>query len=167
MGMVPSKNVSLDSTSHDMLAKQQSIESLQLSYRRFTVQRNNCLATTRNSMRIAFLLECPNIRGTGVASYDYALYNEELLHNESLFICNRSRESEFHPLGLKRIQSRFPIAYLNHLDELDTVLKREKVDFMYTIRTGHLEPGIPKECPTGVHVMFQHNAKVSLLFHTE
>lgn len=107
-------------------------------------------------MRLAFLLECPNVRGTSVASYDYALYNEELLNNESMFICNKAKETEFHPLGLKRIQQRFPIVYLNQLDDLDDVLKREKADFMYTLRTGHLEPGIPKECPTGVHVMFQH-----------
>ena len=107
-------------------------------------------------MRVAFLLEAPNIRGSGVASYDYAHFNEEILQNESLFICNRAHEQEFHPLGQKRLEDRFCVVYLNDITSLDEALRRERVDFMYTIRTGHLEPGIPKDCPCGIHVMFQH-----------
>ena len=107
-------------------------------------------------MRVAFLLEAPNIRGSGVASYDYAHFNEVLLNNESFFVFNRAHEKDFHPLGEKRISDRFPVFYLNQIDDLDSVLTREKIDFMYTIRTGHLEPGIPKSCNSGVHVMFQH-----------
>ena len=107
-------------------------------------------------MRVAFLLETPNIRGSGVASYDYAHFNEVLLNNQSFFIFNRAHEKDFHPLGVKRIGERFPVLYLQQIGDLDGLLAREKIDFMYTIRTGHIEPGIPSNCPCGVHAMFQH-----------
>ncbi|MEC7987187.1 MAG: hypothetical protein VX278_18605 [Myxococcota bacterium] len=107
-------------------------------------------------MRLAFLLEAPNVRGTTVATYDYAHYAEELLGHESIIICNRSKEAECHPLGVQRIQQRFPVLYIDDLSELNATLKREKIDFMYNIRTGHREDGVPDVCRSGIHVMFQH-----------
>ena len=107
-------------------------------------------------MKLAFLLEVPNIRGSTVASYDYAHFAETLLNHECFFVCNRSKKELMHPLGVERLQSRFPIEWIDDLGELDSVLSRQKADFMYTLRTGHAEPWIPTVCPTGVHVMFQH-----------
>jgi hypothetical protein len=44
--------------------------------------------------RIGFLVDTYTFRGTAIATWDYAFYNESLLHNSSIIISPMKKSSE-------------------------------------------------------------------------
>ena len=59
-------------------------------------------------MKIAFHNNQLSLRGTEVAMYDYAKYNEEILGNESIVISKHPSIWNYsHPLAEKKFKERF------------------------------------------------------------
>jgi hypothetical protein len=88
-------------------------------------------------MNIVFFVRHFTERGTEVAIYDYAKYNEELLNNKSYIICfteSYQRKLGFPPdrVSYEKFNSRFPIIEINGIEEMAVVIEKYNINFFYT-----------------------------------
>lgn len=109
-------------------------------------------------MKILFHTHTLNFRGTAVAVYDYARYNEEILGNNSVILYNSSTPYE-KDMGteiesLNHIKKRFDVREYSDPREIEGICK--DIDLAYFIRAGHQEP-LPTNVKTVIHCVFQHN----------
>lgn len=109
-------------------------------------------------MKIAFLSNHLSLRGTEVAMYDYAHFNETLLNNKSIII---TRPYEFvkcsidaTPESYKKFSDRFEIFYYSHIDDIDSILESQKCDILYVIKGGENEGLMSKKIKTIIHCVF-------------
>jgi len=97
----------------------------------------------------------PNERGTGVATYDYAHFNEEILKNNSVLF---ARESSRNKLGLARFSERFSINFYNAKEDLYEMLRENNVELCYHLIPGktHSQPCYrrPEGCRIVYHCVF-------------
>jgi len=109
---------------------------------------------------IAFYMNQINVRGTSVAVYDYADYNEKLLKNKSLIILPESTLSKCDKEGLVLFQRRFPIRIWNDFSSekkqeyLDRLLTIEKCDVLYNLKYGKNDGVIGNKVKNVVHCVF-------------
>jgi hypothetical protein len=106
-------------------------------------------------MRILFHSNQLCLRGTSVALYDYAHFNEKLLGNDSYILFDSN--SRFNDkLGIQKFTSRFPdrvYSYANR-NEIDRLCDQLNIDFCYFIKGGEND-GLLTKRKNGVHVVFQ------------
>jgi hypothetical protein len=108
-------------------------------------------------MKVAFLEAFLNIRGTSVALYDYADYNELLLKNESIVITQPlEKQTNIDACAdvYAKFQDRFPVFFYTCHDDIQRVLDSSRVDVLYIIKHG------PRD---GVHDAF---AGVKTVMHS-
>lgn len=103
-------------------------------------------------MNIGFLSNQIGLRGTEVAMFDYAKYNEELLGNKSTIV---TFGNELNPSAMSKFTSRFKKVnvILNSVYELNKFVDSNKVDVLYKICFGNPEY-IPTNCKTVIHAVF-------------
>jgi len=92
-------------------------------------------------MNIAFFVRHFLERGTEVAIFDYAKYNEEILNNKSYIICfnkNTQREIGFptERYSYDKFKLRFPIIEINNINEMGKIIKQFNFSFFYTLTHG-------------------------------
>lgn len=106
-------------------------------------------------MKILFHTQTLNYRGTAVAVYDYAKYNQEILGNESIICYNSSIPEEMDVSTeqevINFIKKDFNVVSYSNDKELQKIC--DEVDVAYFIRYGHKEP-LPN-VRTAVHAVFQ------------
>jgi len=118
---------------------------------------------------VAFYQPFMNERGTCVAMYDYALYNETLLGNRSVFIYD-SLDIRNEQLGLDLIKNRFDTYDImcsnydaddsnNRTQKIDDVLERYGIDHIYMCKSGFNDGVIPSKAKVLVHVVGMVNPK--------
>jgi len=107
------------------------------------------------SKKIAFYSNQLGERGTEVALYDYAHYNESILNNKSIIIYNRN-----HPWNntnaIKKFQKRFKVFGISsdtNVHEIDSILLLEKCDIIYMILYG-TPIQVPREAKVCIHCVF-------------
>jgi len=96
---------------------------------------------------VAFFESTLNLRGTSIAMYDYAHYNEVLLGNRSIIISIWGNTHN----ALQKFQDRFPVFLVKNTLERDQVIAIEKVDVFYEIKYGNVVSDIPP--PKGARVV--------------
>ena len=106
-------------------------------------------------MKIAFHANEISLRGTGVAMFDYAHYNKELLGNESIVLHWKGSTAN-HPLAYRKYEKHFEIFGYDNWSEVDAILKSEQADFLYMIKGGEKDGKMTDVCKTGVHAVFQN-----------
>jgi hypothetical protein len=106
-------------------------------------------------MKVAFHSNQLCIRGTSVAMFDYADFNETMLKNESIIIYDKNYKMN-HPLGIKRFKERFQVFEYEKWNEVDSILEREKVDVLYMIKGGEFDGKVTKKCKCVIHSVFQN-----------
>ena len=95
-----------------------------------------------------------NIRGSGIAVYDYAHYNEIILKNQSVLISPKYKGDD---LAFKKFGIRFPIIFYNDLKEC---VVKNKIDIVYMIVYGRKQDSekytkpLEGVCKTVVHCVF-------------
>jgi len=92
-------------------------------------------------MNIAFFVRHFTERGTEVAIYDYAKYNEEILHNKSYIICfteKKQREIGFptERTSYNKFKDRFEIVEIGDIGEMEYVINHYNIQFFYTLTHG-------------------------------
>jgi len=92
-------------------------------------------------MNIAFFVRHFTERGTEVAIYDYAKYNEEVLNNKSYIICfteKKQKETGFptERTSYDKFNKRFTIIEICDIGEMDYVIDRYNLQFFYTLTHG-------------------------------
>jgi hypothetical protein len=122
-------------------------------------------------MNIAFFVRHFTARGTEVALFDYARYNEEILHNKSYIICFTEETQK--RLGFpttkqsyQKFKDRFPIIEIDGIEDMKHVIQKYKLKFFYTITHGGQENDLYKfndtqiwgNCNTIKHCVYNLNA---------
>jgi hypothetical protein len=86
-------------------------------------------------VKIAFWDNGLGIRGTSVALYDYAHYNENILKNDSIILYNKLNDSNDTHV-VKKFSDRFYVYGVNHWNEVDDILLKHQCDILYVIKSG-------------------------------
>lgn len=101
---------------------------------------------------IAFHSNQLGIRGTEVALYDYARYNEEILHNKSYIIsCAKADLTT-----LKKFENRFEVFLYNNFEECFDFVKEKNIDHVYYIKAGDNDGKVIPGVKNLIHVVFQN-----------
>jgi len=107
-------------------------------------------------MKVIFHTITLNYRGTAVAVYDYAKYNQEVLGNESIILYNNDfpyeKDVGTEQEALDFMKKSFEVRSYKNSKELEEAVK--DADVTYFIRYGFDEP-LPHNVRTAVHAVFQ------------
>lgn len=112
-------------------------------------------------MIVGFHTNHLRLRGTEVALFDYAHYNEEFLGNKSVIFARhdgfgaQTDVVKNHPLALAKFESRFPLILYRDPGEIDRLLDANSVDFLYAVKKGTIDDLDPASTPMGVHAVFK------------
>ena len=92
-------------------------------------------------MNIGFFVRHFTERGTEVAIYDYANYNEEKLNNKSFIICFTEETQEKNKFPTKRIsydkfKKRFQIIEIQYMNDMINIIKDFNLSVFYTLTYG-------------------------------
>jgi hypothetical protein len=108
-------------------------------------------------MKIAFHTNQLSLRGTEVSMYDYAHYNEKLLGNKSIIVSKHPDIQKFtEPLAVAKFKKRFDVFFYKTVEELQSILKSNKVDVFYAQKAGAIDEIVSNSCKTVVHAVFQY-----------
>jgi hypothetical protein len=103
-------------------------------------------------MRIGFYQPHLCLRGTTVAMFDYAYYNQTILNNESIIFYDKNdrRNDE---TTVKKF-SIFKLVPLESIQNLDVALILEKIDAVYIVKGGLRDDGRNSDvCKSLIHVI--------------
>jgi hypothetical protein len=100
---------------------------------------------------VAFHSNQLGIRGTEVALYDYALYNETILGNKSYIISDANSDLT----TLEKFQKRFPVFLYDTFKECEQFVTQENITHVYYIKGGNDDKLIPK-VHNAIHGVFQN-----------
>lgn len=104
-------------------------------------------------MLIAFHSNQLSYRGTEVALYDYAYYNETILGNKSIVLAKDPEIWNYsHPDIIEKFQDRFPTYFYKDVNEIDKII--DKADLFYAQKSGRID-GITSNKRTVIHAVFQ------------
>jgi hypothetical protein len=103
-------------------------------------------------IKIAFQTPQLDVRGTCVALYDYALYNETLLGNKSVIVVEKNNKSEI--LAIHKFTNRFPVYFYENKEDLHDFLRSQKCDIFYAIKYGKNDGLFFDDVKTVIHCVF-------------
>lgn len=103
-------------------------------------------------MNIAFHSNQLGIRGTEVALYDYALYNELILGNKSYIISDANSNLD----TLKKFESKFEVFLYQTFNEINSFVDKLKIDSVYFIKAGDNDGKVAVNAKNLIHAVFQH-----------
>src|SRR6185437_9513333 len=93
---------------------------------------------------IAFHVNSFSLRGTEVAIYDYAHYNEEILKNKSIIFVQQYYDEKKDYRGVNvhndgvynKFSKRFNIIVYSNLEDLSNKVKENNVTIFYNLKSG-------------------------------
>ena len=104
-------------------------------------------------MKIAFHSNQLGLRGTEVALYGYALYNREILGNESIILSDKSKD-----LGAYgKFKTQFDVHLYDNFSEVINWVDKYNVDAVYYQKAGHYDGKLVPNARNLVHTVFQYN----------
>ncbi|HSX27081.1 MAG TPA: hypothetical protein VLE89_08780 [Chlamydiales bacterium] len=111
--------------------------------------------------RVGFFVRHLNVRGTEVATFDYADCNETILGNESFIFYINIEEVPLdaidHPSTVyKKFQDRFGERFYEcaNFEEVDFIISKEHVDILYNLKAGRRDEYLSRVCKNAVHAVF-------------
>ena len=93
-----------------------------------------------------------NERGTNVAMFDYAKYNEDILGNKSYILSNANADLT----ALEKFKSRFEVFLYNDFAECTNFAKQKNIEYVYYVKAGDRDGRIIPGCKSCIHAVFQH-----------
>lgn len=118
-------------------------------------------------MNIGFFVRHFSERGTEVAIYDYAKYNEEILNNNSFIICFTEEAQQQNNFPIERhsydkFKKRFQIIEIQNINDITNIIKDLNLSFFYTLTYGgdydiynFNDKNIWGDCKTIKHCVFE------------
>jgi hypothetical protein len=109
-------------------------------------------------MKIAFHCNQLSIRGTEVAMYDYAQFNESILCNESIVLAKNPKVWPYSDeKAIEKFKTRFKdkVYFYNEINEIENILDDNHVDIFYAQKSGKIDGVISKKRKTVIHAVFQ------------
>lgn len=96
-----------------------------------------------------------NFRGSCVALFDYAKYNEEILGNRSIIVSDRNRIADSDVIAFRWFTNRFQLIYYDDVPHLHSILQNVKCDVFYDIKYGKRDSlTVPEGIIHIVHCVF-------------
>lgn len=102
--------------------------------------------------KIAFHSNQLGIRGTEVAMYQYAKYNEEILGNKSVIVSFPNRDHG----AIEKFRNRFEVVLMEWW-EYETYLTQNNFDYLYLIKMGTNDGYCLQTIPCLIHAVFRFN----------
>lgn len=103
--------------------------------------------------RIVFQSNQLSVRGTEIALYDYARFNQEILGNESVVVYGQNSASN-NARVIDKFKASFKVFSYEDFAEVDRVVEREKADLFYSIKAGGRDGVISNVVPSMIHAVF-------------
>jgi hypothetical protein len=104
-------------------------------------------------MIIAFCSIHFSERGTTVATYNYAHYNEIILKNKSIIIYQKN-----HPLTYeyaeKKFLGRFDCFTYENINDIENIVEKQNVYAIYFMKYGNIDNLLSKKCFNLIHSVF-------------
>jgi beta-1,4-mannosyl-glycoprotein beta-1,4-N-acetylglucosaminyltransferase len=107
----------------------------------YNVYLTNFYTNKKTNKNIGFFIRHFSERGTEVAIYDYAHYNEKILQNKSYIIHFSDNAQKKYGLpdikdSFTKFNSRFKMIEINDITDMKLVIEKYKLDFFYTLTGG-------------------------------
>ena len=107
---------------------------------------------------IGFLSNKLTLRGTEIAMYDYADFNETLLKNKSIIISRDynqiSHEFDVSLDAYNKFHSRFTVEYYASQPDIDAIVEKHGLTHLYIIKGGNFDGLISTKCKNLIHCVF-------------
>ena len=105
-------------------------------------------------MIIAFQTAQIDVRGSCVAIYDYALYNETILGNTSIVVTDKRNVAKNDLVAVIKFTNRFPVIFYDDKEHLHRILQQKRCDMMYAIKYGKRNEIVFDDVKTVIHCVF-------------
>ena len=112
-------------------------------------------------MIIGFLSNKLTLRGTEVAIYDYANYNELILGNRSIIVTRDynliSNQFDVDKKAYDKFTSRFCVEYYDDgkvIESIENIIDKHKITHLFIEKAGGWDGIIAKNCKTLIHSVF-------------
>ena len=93
-------------------------------------------------------------RGTAIAVFDYAYYNQKILNNKSIVLYNTTRQDNV-PSVIEKFKKEFLVVGVPSFSNVDEILLKNKCDVFYIIKAGNNEGQLSKVAKNVVHCVFR------------
>ena len=95
-------------------------------------------------------------RGTTIALFDYAYYNETILNNKSIIFYEKNSPKN-NSLVIEKFSKRFQVFAVEEFKDIDKVLLDNSIDcdLIYILKYGTIDGRISNRFKTGVHCVFE------------
>jgi hypothetical protein len=107
---------------------------------------------------VAFLSNKLTLRGTEVAIYDYAHYNETLLGNKSVIITRDyngiKHEFDVDKQAYDKFNERFDVFYYSSQPDIDRIVLEHKITHLFIIKSGQNDGLFSNHCINIIHCVF-------------
>lgn len=107
---------------------------------------------------IGFLSNKLTLRGTEVAIYDYADFNEQLLGNKSIIITRDyekvKHEYDVHIDAYNKFKNRFLVEYYQTVNDIDEIVVKNKITHLFIEKGGQNEGLLSSKCINLIHCVF-------------
>ena len=132
---------------NDDKAKTIMEEAMKLSKEIFTPEfqrqyiKDELACMLNRKTNVAFFVRHFLERGTEIAIYDYAHYNETILNNKSFIICFSPKKQSSLGFPLQRVsydkfKARFPIIEISDINQISTIIQQNNLSFFHTLTHG-------------------------------
>lgn len=105
------------------------------------------------SKKIGFWDNFLGERGTTISLYDYAYYNQKLLNNKSIVFHNIKSNGNIDSV-VEKFKKEFEVYDVEDFEGAEEIIKKEKIDILYVIKSGEKDNRISKNCKTVIHCVF-------------
>jgi hypothetical protein len=102
-------------------------------------------------MNIGFHSNQLGMRGTEVAMYDYAHYNETILGNKSYIVSSKHNNLD----AIEKFKDRFEVFLYDTFEEVEQFVQDKGIAVMYYIKSGENDGKLLKSCKNAIHAVFQ------------
>jgi hypothetical protein len=110
---------------------------------------------------VAFLSNKITLRGTEIAMYDYAEFNELLLGNKSIIITRNyhsiQNEWDVNSEAYLKFTERFQVEYYWTQTDIDSIVLKNNITHLYIIKAGGWDGIISTKCINLIHCVFNTN----------
>ena len=101
---------------------------------------------------VAFHSNELNVRGTNVAMYDYAVYNENILGNKSYIISNANSDLS----ALDKFKNRFEVFLYDKFEDSYIFAREKNIEYVYYVKAGDKDGREIPGTKSLIHAVFQH-----------
>jgi hypothetical protein len=119
---------------------------------------------------IGFLSNKLTLRGTEIAMYDYADFNELLLNNKSIIITRNynlvQRERDTSLETYQKFIKRFKVEYYSSQQDIDIIVDKYKITHLYIIKAGTIDGLISTKCINLIHCVFNTSQPHGQIYST-